>query len=104
MNGKPTYNRKVDANQKEVLAKLRELPGVTIQDLHGVGQGCPDFVVGFLGRNYFIELKDGDKPKHQKQLTPDEEKFHKEWTGQVSVCESWQDVFKLITGQWPFNK
>ena len=97
---KPVYAKKVDANQAEVIQKLRELPGVTVQDLSSLGNGCPDFIVGWLGNNYLIELKDGEKAKHQKKLTPAEDKFFKTWKGNVHKCESFEDVFRVITGQW----
>jgi len=103
MPGKPTYNRKVDANQADVIAEVRKFPGLTVQDLHGVGNGVPDLIIGFLGQNFLVELKDGSKPKHQKQLTEPEKEWHQKWKGQVAICESAEDIFKLITGQYPYH-
>lgn len=90
---------KVDANQKKVVKSLRGIPGVTVAITSQLGEGFPDFIVGYRGFNYMIELKDGDKVKSAKKLTEDEGKFHKEWKGQVTVCESFDEIFKLINGK-----
>lgn len=103
MGGKPTYNRKVDANQSSVIEEVRQWPGVIVQDLHGIGNGVPDLLIGFRGVNFLVELKDGEKPKHQKQLTEPEKKWHSAWKGQVAICESAGDIFKLLTNQHPYN-
>ena len=46
--------KSVDANQPEIVAALRAA-GATVQHLHEVGQGCPDILAGFRGRNYLID-------------------------------------------------
>ena len=40
---------RVDANQPELVAQLRGIPGLTVQHLHAVGAGCPDLLVGYMG-------------------------------------------------------
>lgn len=97
---RPNFNRRVDANQEAVIAKLRDLPGVEVLCLSGVGDGCPDFCVGFKERNYLVELKDESQPKSKQKLTDAEVKFKQDWTGQVQVCKNFGEVFKLITGQY----
>lgn len=101
MSGRPNYKRKPDGNQAVVFEQLRALPGVSVQNLHGVGDGCPDFIVGFKRVNYLVELKDGSKPPSARKLTDAELEWHRNWKGQVHVCSSFEDVFKLITGQHP---
>lgn len=86
---------KTDANQAEIVATLR-MVGATVQPLHAVGGGVPDLLVGFRGRNYLIEVKDGRKPPSERKLTPDQVKWHAEWLGQVSVAEWPEDALRII--------
>jgi hypothetical protein len=64
--------------------------------LHTIGKGCPDLLLGVRGRNFLIELKDESKPGSKKKLTPDEEDFFNEWRGQVSKCETLEEILKVI--------
>jgi hypothetical protein len=88
--------KKVDRNQPEIVKQLRKIPGVSVAHTHTVGDGFSDLVVGYKGKNYLCEVKDPAKPPSARKLTPDEEKFHSEWKGQVSVVESVTDILKLI--------
>lgn len=78
---------KVDGNQPEIVKALRAV-GATVRDLSGVGQGCPDLLVGYRGRNVLIEVKDPSQPPNKRKLTPDQAEFHALWRGQVIVVES----------------
>jgi hypothetical protein len=88
---------KVDANQKAVVKSLRGIPGVTVAITSSLGEGFPDFIVGYKGFNYMIELKDGNKPPSARKLTDDEIEFKQKWKGQYTVCNSFDEIFKLIT-------
>jgi Holliday junction resolvase len=87
--------KKVDDNQKEIVRQLRQL-GVSVQHLHTVGDGCPDLLLGHKGKNFLVELKDARKIPSKKKLTPDEETFFNEWRGQVSKCETLEEILKVI--------
>jgi hypothetical protein len=87
---------KIDANQNKVVKSLRGIPGVTVAITSQLGNGFGDFVVGYKKVNWIIELKDGNKPPSQQQLTPDEVEFHENWKGQINVCNSFDEIFKLI--------
>ena len=78
---------KVDANQREVVAALRGA-GASVQLLHAVGEGCPDLLVGHLGVNYLLEVKDGQKPPSAQKLTPQQEIWHRDWRGHRVVVNS----------------
>ena len=70
---------RVDSNQPEIVAALRKA-GATVQHLHMVGKGCPDLLVGFRGRNFLLEIKSPGG-----RMTPAEQRFFDEWSGQVSI-------------------
>lgn len=84
--------KQVDANQTAVVAALRAA-GATVQHLHAVGQGCPDLLIGINGRNFLVEVKDGAKPPSAQRLNPDQEAWHREWRGQVTVLTSARQAF-----------
>ncbi|MFH0900706.1 MAG: hypothetical protein V2A73_08775 [Pseudomonadota bacterium] len=49
--------KKADANQAEIVEALRAV-GCSVLDLHHVGHGCPDILVGRCGEDdYLIEIK-----------------------------------------------
>jgi hypothetical protein len=65
---------------------------------HAVGQGFPDLVVSFRGRNILIEIKDGSKPPSARRLTPDQKEFHESWDGELYVVESAEQAITVLTG------
>lgn len=77
------HNAKTDRNQKETVKALL-FAGFTVQDLSKVGKGCPDLLVGFRGKNYLIEVKNGAKAK----LTGPQPVWHAKWEGHVCVIHS----------------
>jgi hypothetical protein len=88
--------RKVDDNQKELVKLIRMIPGVTVKHTHMVANGFVDIVVGHRKTNYLFEIKDPKKPPSARKLSADEERFHKEWTGQIDVVETIEDVIKIL--------
>ncbi len=87
---------KVDANQKQIVDSLRQLPGITVRSTASIGEGFPDICVGYKARNYLFEIKDPEQPKAKKELKPDQKKFFENWTGQVDKCESLSEILKII--------
>jgi len=87
---------KIDANQKQIVKSLRQLPGVSVAITSQLGEGFVDIIVGRKGFNWLIELKDGSKPPSARKLTEDEQEFFDNWTGQIAVCNSFEEVFNLI--------
>lgn len=86
---------KVDANQGEIVAAFREA-GASVQPLHQVGNGCPDLLVGFMGYNLLVEVKDGSKPPSKRCLTQDQIKWHGGWAGQACIVENVEQALTLI--------
>jgi hypothetical protein len=88
--------RKADGNQSALVRQIRQIPGLMVVHTHTVGKGMVDVICGFNGKNYLLEIKDQSKPPSQRKLTPDEQKFHDECTGQIAVVETLDDVLKVI--------
>ena len=85
-----------DANHSKIVKELRQIPGISVADTGDLGNGFPDIVVGYKGKNLMIEIKDGEKPPSGRKLTPDEKEFHDTWRGQVCIATCTNDVFDLI--------
>ena len=90
--------KKIDANQNEVVEKLRLIPDLSVAITSSLGQGFPDLVIGYGGKNFLIELKDGNKTESKRKLTPAEEKFKDKWNGNYHVCNNYQEIIKVIYG------
>jgi hypothetical protein len=84
-----------DDNQDEIVFALRGI-GATVAITHQLGGGFVDIVVGFRGKNYLIEIKDGNKPPSRRKLTKDEADFHWDWQGQIDIAENAEDAFRII--------
>lgn len=91
---------RVDANQEQVVSVLRGY-GASVQTLAAVGKGVPDLLVGYRGRNYLLEVKDGNKSASQTKLTPDQQDWHLQWKGDKPVIVySPTDAVKAILTEW----
>jgi hypothetical protein len=86
---------RIDANQNEVVQVLRDV-GASVAITSMVGKGFPDIVVGFRGRNYLIEIKDGSKPPSKRKLTSDEREWHDTWRGTVYVANNSDEALEII--------
>ena len=86
---------KVDGTQAEIVAALKAA-GATVQHLHAVGQGCPDLVVGFRGKNYMIECKPNIGSPSERRLRPNQQEWHDGWKGHVAVVETPEAALAVI--------
>ena len=80
-----------DANHRDVGDHLREL-GWSVLDLAGLGDGCPDYVVGKTGFAALVEVKDGAKPPSKRKLTADEQRVKDNWDGPYIIALSGEDA------------
>lgn len=87
---------KIDANQPEIVKALRAA-GAAVQHLHAVGAGCPDLLCSIDGRNFLVEVKDGDKPPSAQKLTPDQVEWHKNWKAPVYIVNSVETALDLVS-------
>ena len=81
---------KSDANQKELVAALEQLPGVTV-----VVIGKPvDLLVGYRGINHLWEVKN---PDGKNRVEPDQQSFFENWTGRTpAVVRSLEDCLREL--------
>ena len=89
---------KIDSNQVEIISYLRD-KGCKVLHLHTL-KNCCDALVGYRGKLFLIEIKDGKKPKSQRQLTDGEKKFFAEWVDYplfiVQSIEDCETILKTI--------
>lgn len=83
--------KKIDVNQPLIVNQLRRC-GFSVAVTSQLGQGFPDIVVGKYGKNLLVELKDPDKPASARKLTPDEQKFHEAWQGNIIIALTVEDI------------
>lgn len=84
---------KVDSNQAAIVSGLQCL-GASVQLLSAVGQGCPDLLVGWKGKNFLIEVKNLEG--RGNKLTPDQVKWHKFWNGQKAIATNLDEAILII--------
>jgi hypothetical protein len=86
---------KADTSQLEIVKKLRQC-GVTVEPrISRVGQGVPDLLCGYRGRNILLEIKTGARDC-DRRLTQDEQGWHESWSGQVAVVSDWEEAMDRI--------
>lgn len=86
---------RTDSNQTEIVEALRAI-GCSVQSLASVGQGVPDLLVGFMKKNFLLEVKDGDKSPSQRRLTTDELLWHNGWNGKVAVVNNVKEALAAV--------
>ena len=90
--------KRVDRNQPELVEQIRKL-GASVACTHMVGNGFVDAVVGWMNDNYLFEIKDPKQPPSKRRLTPDEEKFHAKWKGNIHKVETIDDVIRVFNAR-----
>lgn len=86
---------RIDDNQKQIVKAFRGM-GASVAHTHSVGKGFPDLIVGFLGINALVEVKDGNKIPSAQKLTSDQVDFHQNWKGAVYIVRDVPGVFELL--------
>ena len=87
------YAKRTDDNHRDVVDEFREvMPDATVFDASGAGNGFPDLVIGWQGRNYLFEVKDPEKCPSARSLTDAQKDFHIGWQGQVTVVHSAAEI------------
>lgn len=86
---------RTDGNQTPIVAALRAI-GCSVQSLASVGQGVPDLLVGFMHKNFLLEVKDGDRKPSEQRLTTDEVLWHNAWNGKVAVVHNVKEALAAV--------
>ena len=88
--------KRKDANHNEIARGLMEI-GASVADTSAVGNGFPDMVVGFRGRNWLLEVKDGSKPPSAQKLTLDQIEFKAGWRGHWAVVRDLAEAIEVVS-------
>ncbi len=93
---------KRDKNQSDIVRTLRQVPNVSVKEVHQIGGFC-DIVVGFRRCSYMFEIKQQDTTKKEdtedrrlSKLTDDELIFISTWTGHYKVVYTADEILKEI--------
>lgn len=84
-----------DDNHNELSRALLSL-GCSVLDTSRLGEGFGDVVVGYGGRSFVVEFKDGSKPASARKLTPAQVKFKQDWKGDHTILECVQDCKDFV--------
>jgi hypothetical protein len=72
------------------------MPDASVFDASACGEGFPDLVVGWRGRNYLFEVKNPDVRPSDRKLTEPQQAFHGSWQGQVHVVHSAAEMLAIM--------
>ena len=86
---------RIDRNQPEIVDALRKR-GASVALLHTAHDGIPDLLVGYKGKNFLLEVKDGMKPPSGRKLTECQVVWHREWSGQAAIVTSKEEAIALV--------
>ena len=86
---------RTDRNQDEIVKAFRD-SGMAVQSLAAIGKGVPDLLVGWRGRTYLVEVKDGDLSPSRRELTSAQKEWHKKWPAPVIVATGAEDAIAQI--------
>lgn len=91
---------KRDANHGE-LAELFEQLGCSVQDLSHAGvSGWPDVVVGCMGRNHLVEIKNPETAYGRAGLNRNQRDFAQRWRGGMLYAVSTRDEVIALVQNW----
>lgn len=89
----PRLRARVDGNQPEIVAALRDV-GCSVLSLHQLGGGIPDLLVATpTGETLLVECKSA-----KGKLTPDQEDWFSRWQGRIEVVRDPALVTQIMEG------
>jgi hypothetical protein len=90
------FRPRLDTTQREIVEALRKA-GYSVRSLAGVGNGCPDILVGCQRGNVLLEAKGEHARTHKKGILSDQEKlFFTAWLGPVALVFSAEDALSVV--------
>jgi len=81
---------RVDANQGEIVAALRKV-GCSVLSLARLGNGAPDILLGYKGKNVLLEIK-----RAKGKLNDQQQEFKDEWRGELCVVRSVDEALLVL--------
>lgn len=87
------HSARRDGNERSIVAALRA-SGCSVQQLSA--PGVPDLLVGKLGVNVLLEVKDPAKAPSARRLTPAQVDWHARWRGQVAIVETVEQALRVV--------
>jgi len=81
---------RIDSNHAEIVAALRKC-GASVINLSRVGEGCPDLLVGMLGRNVLLEVK-----AEKGRVRPNQQALIATWPGEAYIVRSVDEALAAI--------
>ena len=89
--------KNTDKNEKVIVEALRKIPGVKVQT------DVNDILIGYRGKNYWIEIKNTDQLTKSGRLKKAKGKTYEKqkalldhWTGQYAICTSLDQILSII--------
>lgn len=95
--------RKKDGNHSALVRALRQV-GATVEELHAVGGGVPDLLVGYRGANHLLEVKNPDTRYGQGRKSgartaathEAQADWHQNWRGRVVTVRTVEEALVAI--------
>ena len=92
---------KIDSNQPEIVKKLRQIPGVSVE------LGHDDILVGFRKITFWYELKDESAVSNktgkilESEIKPDQKRIRGTFTGHYKIVSSYNQIITDIGTVFP---
>jgi hypothetical protein len=89
------FKKRVDDNQKEIVKKLRSIPGVSVELDHD------DILVGFQNETYWYEIKNPNKSNKKGEVfesakKKSQKKLLSDWSGHYRIVTSVDEILEEI--------
>lgn len=92
-----------DGNHDAIVARFEAL-GCTVAQLHAAGvPGWPDLVVGVIGQNRLVEIKNPDTRYGRAGLNTNQKAFNRDWRGEPMFTVSSEDEVTVLVMNWRRN-
>jgi len=94
---KHRQDAKIDANQPEIVERLRSIKGITVE------LGHDDLLVGYKGLTFWYEIKNPELACSkvtgkilESAIKPDQKRIRAEFTGHYKIVSSFEEIIEDI--------
>jgi len=110
-NKMPRWAPRVDRNQKEIVAKLRQC-GVSVLHMHGLGGNAPDIICAWRGINVLFEIKNPLKRNKGSKggMEPEAARIAQQkawleaWPGPCAMIYTWEEAMNFLSETATINQ